>query len=237
MRTRKKVFIIIGSIVLGLGLAAGYFYMGILAQMNNEDPMYWEDDIVEIEARYDVTPDVDIVFIGSSSIRKWDSLADDFSEYSVVNHGFGGSKVADSTFYYDRLVTPFTPELVVIFSGTNDVHGMTDNSKTGQQVFDNFKDFYEKSQLETPGVPVVYISITPTPSRWDVWSDAQEANDLIEAYAETQDNLYFVDAVDEFMKNGVPNKDLFQGDNLHLTEEGYQIWAELIKTTVDSILN
>ncbi len=236
MKRRYKVFIAIGSVVLVLGLLAGYFYMGMLKQMNNEDPTYWEDDIVDIEARYDTIPDVDIVFIGSSSIRKWDSLADDFSEYTVVNHGFGGSKVADSTYYYDRLVTPFTPELVVIFSGTNDVHGMSDNSKTGQQVFENFKDFYEKSQAETPGIPVVYISITPTPSRWDVWSDAKEANDLIEAYAETQDNLYFVDAVDEFLINGEPNKDLFQGDNLHLTEEGYQIWAALIKNTVDLIL-
>ncbi len=237
MKTRNKVFIAIGSVVLILGLAVGYMYMGMLKQMNNEDPTYWEDDIADIEARYDTIPDVDIVFIGSSSIRKWDSLADDFSDYSVVNHGFGGSKIADSTYYYDRLVTPFNPELVVIFSGTNDVHGMSDDSKTGQQVFEKFKAFYEKSQIETPGIPVVYISITPTPARWSVWSDAEKANELIKAYAETQDNLYFVDAVDEFMKDGEPNRDLFQGDKLHLTEEGYQIWAALIKTTVDSILN
>ncbi len=238
---KKKMFIIIGItfgvILLGLGIVFGIFYSNMVEQTNNTNPTYWEDDIRAIEDRYDTVPDTDIVFIGSSSIRKWESLSEDFEEYIVVNHGFGGSKIADSTYYYDRLVTPFNPELIVVFSGTNNINQMIKEPQTANEVYNDFLAFYEKSQLENPEVPVVYISITPTQSRWEVWDIANEVNTLIETYSETQDNLYFVDAVDEFLINGEPNEELFQFDKLHLTEEGYEIWAEIIKTVVDSILD
>lgn len=232
----KKIIIIVVSIVVVLGGIAGYMFINMQKQSNNENPLFWEDDISSIEDRYDVIPDVDIVFIGSSSIRKWDTLQENFPDYIVVNHGFGGSKVADSTYYYDRLITPFTPELIVIFSGINDINGVKGNSKSGQEVLNLVIEFYKKSQVENPAIPVVYISITPTKMRWDVWEDTNEANNLVEAYALTQDQFYFVDAVEQFLVNGKPNTNLFVYDNLHLNGEGYSIWASVIKETVDAIL-
>ena len=137
----KKAIIIIGITFTVIAGIAGYFYVSMQNQSKNEDPLYWEKDIQKIESRYNEIVDTDIVFIGSSSIRKWEDLNDDFSEYVVVNHGFGGSKVADSTYFYDRLVTPFNPELIVLFSGTNDINGISSNSKSGSEVFKKEIDF------------------------------------------------------------------------------------------------
>ena len=235
--SKMKITLIILAVILIITTAFGVkFYFAMQKMSSNEDPTYWEKDITEIEKRYEEIPDVDIVFIGSSSIRKWVTLEEDFSEYTVVNHGFGGSKVADSTYFYDRLITPFNPEVIVIFAGTNDING-TEWSKTGLEVFELFKLFYEKSQLENPDVYVYYISISPTKARWSVWEDANEANDLIKAYALTQDKLVFIDTTDDLLKNGVPNKDILSFDGLHLNEEGYDIWATIIKPIVTEVLN
>ena len=235
--TKIKIILIVVAVILIVTTAFGVkFYFAMQKMSSNEDPTYWEKEIAGIEKRYDVIPDVDIVFIGSSSIRKWETLIDDFSEYTVVNHGFGGSKVADSTYFYDRLVTPFNPEVIVIFAGTNDING-TEWSKTGSEVFELFKLFYEKSQQENPDVYVYYISISPTKARWSVWEDANDANNLIKAYALTQDKLVFIDTTDDLLKNGEPNKDILSFDGLHLNNEGYTIWAEIIKPIVIEELN
>lgn len=109
--------------------------------MNNQDPTIWEKEINAIELRSDEPKETDIVFIGSSSIRKWTSLKTDFSEYIVVNHGFGGSKIADATYYYARLVTNYHPKVIVIFSGKNNIHGMTSKSESAEDVFEDFKAF------------------------------------------------------------------------------------------------
>lgn len=234
---KKKIIISIAVLLSIAVIAAGFMFVQMQKQMKNEEPEYWEADIEKIEARYEQAQDVDIVFVGSSSIRKWETLEADFSEYDVVNHGFGGSKVADTTYYFDRLVTVFSPEAVVVFAGTNDIHGMNDNSKTGLQVFEKVKELYEKSQLELEEVPVYYISISPTKARWDVWNDAQKANELIKEYAKGQDYLTFIDTTDELLKDGKPNLDLFVDDGLHLNSGGYKLWASIIKPVVTENLD
>ncbi|HEY2586471.1 MAG TPA: hypothetical protein VGI81_11970, partial [Tepidisphaeraceae bacterium] len=47
-----------------------------------------------------------VLFIGSSTIRFWTSLPKDFPELTVINRGFGGSQVADSVRYADRIAIP-----------------------------------------------------------------------------------------------------------------------------------
>src|SRR5258708_1728329 len=59
----------------------------------------WEKEIAAYEAadRENPPPKGGILFIGSSTIRLWKTLAQDFPEYKVINRGFGGSEIADST--------------------------------------------------------------------------------------------------------------------------------------------
>jgi len=230
-RRKWSIFLIV-LVVLAALVAA---IIGLLnlyqAQSTNEDPKYWENEVAKIESRYDgnYLSDV-VVFLGSSSIRKWSTLAQDMAPIPVVNHGFGGSKINDSTYYLDRLVFPFQPRAVVLFAGTNDINGIEGSSKTGQQVYGGFVRFVEAVRATDPALPIYYISITPTPSRWKIWSDALEANQLIASYAETQTGVTFVDTTDQLLgADGLPNKDLFQWDNLHLNADGYAIWTSIIK--------
>src|SRR5437899_1435335 len=76
----------------------------------------WEKDIQAFEAedRTNPPPRNAILFIGSSSIRKWETLASDFAGYRVINRGFGGSHLSDSVAFVERIVIPYKPKLVLL---------------------------------------------------------------------------------------------------------------------------
>ena len=88
-------------------------------------PTQWEADIVAFEQADSVVRrrPGGVVFVGSSSIRLWSSLADDFPGVATINRGFGGSRVRDATWYADRIVMAYQPRAVVFYSGDAVVGG------------------------------------------------------------------------------------------------------------------
>jgi lysophospholipase L1-like esterase len=72
------------------------------------------------EARAPMPRDA-VLFYGSSSIRFWQTLAQDFPELAVVNRGFGGSTLAECVEEMERLVFPVQPRAVVLYAGENDL--------------------------------------------------------------------------------------------------------------------
>jgi hypothetical protein len=43
------------------------------------------------------------VFTGSSTIARWKTLAKDFAGWPGLGRGFGGSQIADATYFADRI--------------------------------------------------------------------------------------------------------------------------------------
>jgi len=105
------------SVCLPMGLAA------VLEASAADSHSRWENDIQAFEAsdRTNAPPSNAILFVGSSSIRLWKTLAEDFPEWPVINRGFGGSQVADSVAFVDRIVTPYRPRQIVLYAGDNDL--------------------------------------------------------------------------------------------------------------------
>jgi lysophospholipase L1-like esterase len=224
------LWIVLG-VVLGLGGLVLGAYLFLRRQALNEDPAYWEGAIARIERRYggDYPQDV-VVFLGSSSIRFWRTLVDDLAPIPVVNHGFGGSKIKDSTYYLDRLVFPFSPKAVVLFAGTNDINEIKGSTKTGEQVYGGFVQFVAALRETDPDLPLYYVSITPTRARWAVWQEANLANKLIAEYAGTQEKVTFIDTTETFLgPDGTPNRGMFKLDGLHPNKNGYRVWTSIIK--------
>ena len=207
------------------------YYVYIDKMQRNEDPLYWQKDISEIENRYKgKLPQNVVVFIGSSSIRKWKTLSNDMSPLLAVNHGFGGSKVTDSTYYLDRLVFPFNPRAVVFYSGSNDINGIKGSSKSGEDVYLRTVAFFDAVHSRMSSLPIFYISITPNKARWSAWNDAKKANELIREYCVKHKNVYYIDATAAFLDaSGNPNEAFFTADKLHFNELGYKTWTSIIK--------
>src|SRR5210317_1066265 len=77
-----------------------------------------------------------IVFVGSSSIRRWD-LAKSFGDLNAINRGFGGSQISDVLHYANEVVLKYKPKKVVFFCGGNDLN----KGKTPRQVAADFETF------------------------------------------------------------------------------------------------
>jgi lysophospholipase L1-like esterase len=166
-----------------------------------------------------------ILFVGSSSIRLWKSAPTDFPEYKILNRGFGGSTIADSVFFANRIVLPYEPRMVVFFAGTNDLAA----GKSPEQVIEDYERFVQVIHAKLPKTPVVYIGITPAPSRRDKWDLMKRVNAAIKSYDADHEDLIYVDVYDQFLTNGEPRPELFQPDKLHLNSDGYAIWVKALK--------
>ena len=192
----------------------------------------WEKEIAAIEQREAERPPErgGIVFVGSSSIRMW-NLQKSFPKLAAVNHGFGGSAIADSVHFIDRLVVPLEPKTVVFYAGDNDLQG----GKSTAAVRDDFAAFVTGVQAKLPSTRIVFLAIKPSPSRIKLFEKQKEANALIrEIIEQDPDRLVYVDVFGPMLNaDGKPREELFLSDKLHLNDQGYALWTDLVKPHVD----
>lgn len=187
----------------------------------------WQKEIAGIEARYveKPAPQAPIVFIGSSSIRRWGTLAADFPDKPVLNHGFGGSEVFDSVNYVHRLVLPFRPKQIVMYAGGNDLNA----GKTPERVFADFQAFVARVHARLPKTKICYISSAPNPKRWAQIKEVRTLNALIQAFCARDDRLQYLDVHPVMLApNGEPKPDIFVEDRLHMNAKGYELWKSVV---------
>ncbi len=194
----------------------------------------FEKDILAFEASDTTNPPPKnaILFIGSSSIRMWKTLAKDFPDYRVINRGFGGSEISDSIYFVDRIVIPYEPRTIVFYAGGNDLNA----KKTPETVFNDFKTFVAKVRGKLPATKIVYISVAPNPARWAQIEQVRAANKLIRDYAAKETGLSFIDVHPHMLgEDGQPKPDIYLTDKLHMNEKGYAIWKQIVGEHLKSL--
>jgi lysophospholipase L1-like esterase len=205
--------------MLAVGLASG-----AAAQEAAADK--WEKEIAAFEAKDKESPPPQdgIVFIGSSSIRRWD-LKKSFPQLPAINRGFGGSQLADSVKYVPRIVIPCRPKTIVLYAGDNDIAA----GKSPQQLAADFAAFVKAVRGQLPKSKIIFLAIKPSPSRWKFYEEQQTANRLIREQCETGENLDYVDLVKPMLGgDGMPRSELFVKDQLHLSDAGYELWVKVL---------
>jgi lysophospholipase L1-like esterase len=187
----------------------------------NEIQEFQHQDSLQMPAKHG------IVFLGSSSIRKWVNAEADFKEYQVINRGFGGSTLAQAADYVDYLVLPYEPRQVVIYSGENDIASDHIDAET---TFTRCKTLIEKIRAGLPNIPIVFLSIKQSPSRTAYSDIVLQSNILIKDYLSKLPNARYLDVNSKMLdaKGGL-RPELFQEDMLHMKPEGYAIWERELK--------
>jgi lysophospholipase L1-like esterase len=191
----------------------------------------WADDMAAFAVKDAANPPAPggIEFIGSSSIRMWDTLATDFPNQKVFNRGFGGSEVRDSTWYADQIVVPYAPCKVFFYAGDNDLN----SGRSPAQVRDDVVAFVQRVHRDLPKTTVEVISIKPSPSRAQLLPAVVEANGLIEKALAKLPNTGFTDVYTPMLgEDGQPRASLFREDMLHMQPEGYAIWRKALAPKV-----
>ena len=207
-----------------------------LARDNHaNDHAQWQADIAAFQAadRAAPPPRGAVLFIGSSSIRLWKTLAADFPGVATINRGFGGSQIDDATFFADRIVAPYHSRAIVIYAGDNDLQ----DGDSPAHVRDDFAAFVRKARSLDPGVPIAFIAIKPSVARQALLPKIREANALVRTYAATQTGVAYLDVFTPMLgKDGQPQSRWFIADGLHMNRQGYALWIGVVKPWLDATL-
>lgn len=171
-----------------------------------------------------------VLFVGSSSIRLWDKLEQQFDSLPVViKRGFGGSRMEDCAIHVDRLVLPYRPKLVLVYAGENDLA----EGRTPRQVADSFRRFAARVRQALPDTRIAYISIKPSPLRRNLMNEVRAANALIREHARASARVQYIDVFTPMLDGaGEPRAELFRDDALHLNDEGYALWKSVIAARI-----
>lgn len=169
-----------------------------------------------------------IVLIGSSSFTIWKNVNEYYPDYGILNRAFGGSTLLQVIDYIDDIVTPYEPRQVVIYCGENDLAG---NPKlAAYEVYERFLVLFRRIRARLPEVPIAFVSMKPSPSRWHLRSKYIACNKWIADYCSTQPNATYVDVWNPMLDTeGHPKAEIFMQDQLHMNENGYKIWAPILK--------
>jgi lysophospholipase L1-like esterase len=144
----------------------------------------------------------------------------------VINRGFGGSEIADATHFCDRIVVPYKPRMIFFRAGGNDLwHG-----KSPEQVFADYRQFTAKVHAALPDTEIVWISWSPTPSRWKQAGKEKQLNELVKAFTQDNPKLGYIETYDLVLDaEGRPRPELFREDRLHLNADGYKLLADRVR--------
>ena len=222
----KAVF---GASILLTGLFPTAFADEVVA-----DPHRFDDAITAFEAAdkaYMPEPGK-VLFLGSSSIRRWDT-ARAFPEIDSINRGFGGSQTSDCIYFFDRIVLPYKPKVIVLYEGDNDIGA----GKSAEQVVKDFQTFAKQVRVKLPGTKIVYIPIKPSIKRASLWNKMENVNQEVQTMAANRKGLYYADIATPMLATGSPpDESLFAKDGLHLSDKGNALWASVIDPVLKEAL-
>jgi len=198
----------------------------------------YEKEIFAFEAQDDTLsyPKDAILFVGSSSIRIWKTLAIDMSPIPVINRGFGGATLVEVSHYSERIIYKYNPKAIVVYCGENDL--ACDFSRV-EDVLNEFKILNEKRKIFLPDAKVFFISIKHSPSRAYYLDKFNMANETMKMYVKENPNeLFYIDISPAMLdKYGKLDESLFKKDRLHMNSAGYERWTKIIKPEIIKQLN
>lgn len=187
----------------------------------------YEDEIINFEQQDESSfPEPNgIVFIGSSSIRRWHTLAEDMAPLEIIRRGFGGAHMSHVLHYFERVITPYQPKAVVVFVGGNDI-GAGKSTKT---LIADYEKFFSKLNTQLPDSDLWILGMKPSKRRWKLWQQMKEVNVALEKFADGNSKVNFVDMGNALLNSkGLPDE-VYTSDGLHLNNEGYQRWTQRLK--------
>jgi len=190
--------------------------------------VWYENEVQRLEKEQTLLPyDPKLIFYGSSSIRLWENLYNDFAAFQPVNLGFGGSTLASCVWFFDRLIAPYRPTSMIVYAGDNDLG----DGRHPEEVFIFFQQLVCRTRQQFGDIPLAFISIKPSITRWNIVDSIRYTNTLIEGEIKRQgNNLHFINVYNRMTDNaGYPKREFLDPDGLHINDKGYALWKEIIQ--------
>lgn len=167
-----------------------------------------------------------IVFTGSSSVRLWTNLKQDFSDLPVLNRGFGGSVANDLSVHFETVIARHAPKLLVTYTGSNDLNAKL----TPDEALADYTAFLDTFHARFPKSRVILTSVKIGEKRLAQIPHVHELNRKLLAWTEGKDWVRYLDC-DSYLADakGRPIRKFYRDDLLHLSEQGYAEWKKILE--------
>ena len=192
----------------------------------------YETRINELANQYQSAEKGGVLLMGSSTMDYWKTWQTDIGGRLGYNVGIGGTIVEDWLYAYDKLVKPFEPSVILVFLGGNNINDM---GHTGEYAASLMANLLNKMHTDFPEAEIHYIYSMATPNFYKGGKFNYEYGRFIEEMKQLvakTDWLNGIDTFNYFTQDGEVKKDLFRSDGIHLNEDGYKVFAEIINNAV-----
>lgn len=196
---------------------------------NSQDSLPFKNEVEAIQKKYNSAFDASqktIIFTGSSSIRMWHDVQEEFPDHKVINTGFGGSQASDLSYYIYDLILRFNPNKVFIYEGDNDVFAGIHTNKIRK----TFRQILQGIQRNDSTTQIVLIAAKPSIARWKLRGKYKRLNRKLERLADEDPRVDFADVWRPMLDGKKVKQDIFIEDGLHMNAKGYQIWYDVLKS-------
>lgn len=173
-----------------------------------------------------------VLIMGSSTMDYWKDWQTDIGGRLGYNVGIGGTIVEDWLYAYDKLVKPFDPSIIIIFLGGNNINNM---GHTGAYARSLMEKLLNKMHEDFPDAEIYYIYSMAVPSCYKGGKFNYEYGQFIDEMKELVANTEWLNGIDTFdalTRDGEAKKELYRADGIHLNDEGYDVFAEIINENV-----
>jgi len=173
-----------------------------------------------------------IVFYGSSTIRLWKGMKNDFNGLNVINLGFGGALIKDLSKNFSRLFRKIKPSVIVLYLGGNDLT----LGYSAEKIVKKIKKFLELVFKNYPNIKIINMSIKPSFERINDIKKIEKINSLMTAESSRNKNLIQLNFYEKIINKGVINQSLYLRDGLHFNDLGYKILVNEVKLALKNII-
>lgn len=213
MKNRKTIFLLL--FVLGGFVSMSQPFISEVRQFSRADSLQ-------------PPPVHPILLIGSSSFTYWKDVQAYFPGHTILNRAFGGSSLTHQIQYADEVIFRYQPKQIVIYCGENDLAGS--DLVTADTVVKRLKILVGLIREKLPQVPLVYLSMKPSPSRRKYLPAIQEGNQKIKLLLAQYPNTAFLDVYSAMLTpEGTIRSEIFTADSLHMNKKGYALWQPLLE--------
>lgn len=173
-----------------------------------------------------------IVFYGSSTIRLWKGMKNDFNGLNVINLGFGGALIKDLSKNFSRLFRKIKPSVIVLYLGGNDLT----LGYSAEKIVKKIRKFLELVFKNYPNIKIINMSIKPSFERINDIKKIEKINSLMTAESSRNKNLIQLNFYEKIINKGVINQSLYLRDGLHFNDLGYKILVNEVRLALKSII-
>jgi beta-glucosidase len=182
---------------------------------------------------------VDLLLIGDSITQGWEGAGKDvwakyYTKRNAVNLGIGGDRTQHVLWRLDHgNVEGISPKLAVLMIGTNNSNG-TDN--TAEEIGAGIEAIVKKLRAKLPNTKVLILAIFPRSEKPSPQREKNAKASQIAAKLADNQNVFYLDIGDKFLApDGTLTKEIMP-DFLHLSPQGYEIWASSIEPSVAKLM-